>query len=182
MLISWVIMPLHEADRLVPGNTWARYAVDPYDTLPSVYFKSDPTFITTDKENYSHQGMPAYGFNIFHGDRLVGEASLSTLPDTGDFHFTWIEVDNGNAVYQKGMGLASYLVAIEAAQAEGKGFVTDHLMSKEAKKIWYSLAGKGVAEVIEENPYVKLLPSGEKPTYDGSVSMRIPYKSVILTT
>lgn len=161
-------MNFPDCEEIRPGDSWVRQAVDPNGTLPKVVLARDYSF--EPRATISAYGHPSYQFNMFVlGDGCVeqiGEAAVSERTETGECYFSWIYV--GTDYQTRGMGLAAYVLAIEAAHAAGRVFATDEAVSAQARRVWDRLIGIGVARVVLPFTEHAVDENGEV-SYSGSV-------------
>ncbi len=118
-----------------------REIVDPAHTLPSVELK--PIQVQ------EWQGLTREKMSIISDGDTVGQCDivLETDPHSYKAHFDGIEIDEGKR--GRGIGMATYLLAIEQAHSRGLPFETqDYDQTAFSKTIWEKLAQLGVAEVV----------------------------------
>lgn len=138
-----------------------RALLDPDHTLPSIELKTNRVQGYGDLLREDEQ--------VYLDGEVVGDCTIVTQsnPEGPKVHF------DGIAIYQdqrgRGIGLATYLAAIERAQKRGFPFETqDATQTGNAKRIWELLAQKGVAEVIEPFKPIR----GREDRYEGKY--RVP--------
>ena len=118
--------------------------IDPDHTLPSVELKPVHT--------QEWEGLIREKLAIMADGEQVGECDIvyETHPSDLIAHFDGIEITE--AKRGKGIGMASYILAIERAHERQLPFETqDYELTEHSKKIWEVLALAGVARVI--NPF-----------------------------
>ncbi len=119
-----------------------REIVDPSNTLPVVELEPIRT--------QEWEGLKREKFSIIAEDDHVGECDL--IFETGDrdqkAHFDGIEITEGKR--GRGIGMATYLLAIERAHSQGLPFETqDYDQTAYSRNIWKKLARLGVAEEVQ---------------------------------
>jgi GNAT superfamily N-acetyltransferase len=119
-----------------------RELFDPNHTLPEVrldtVFSHDAGFMIRDK------------LSIVTEEETVGNLDLvSEIHDDERFaHFDGIEIDEDKR--GRGIGLATYILAIERSHERGFNFQTQNWeLTQYSKKVWEHLAEKAVAQVVE---------------------------------
>lgn len=123
--------------------TSIREIVDPNGTLPSVVLLP----YADQKSEFS--GLRRIKMTINMGEEVVGwcDIVLETSPSAYKAHFDGVKIDKDKR--GRGVGMATYLQAIELAHDQGLPFETqDYDQTVHAKTIWDKLAQLGVAEVI----------------------------------
>lgn len=86
---------------------------------------------------------------ILYDQTVVGDCSIKTNSVTGESWFTGIR--RLEQFKDRGLGIATYRLAIISAIAEGLDFRTHRAgQTEEAKKRWEKFAEVGLARVIEE--------------------------------
>jgi GNAT superfamily N-acetyltransferase len=110
--------------------------VDPRRALPTV--ELDFTGMNTEH-------LASRDYDIVHEDGTIGMATICDL-GSGMCCFAGVELDK--EYRNKGLGLATYITAIELAHSEGKSFCNDVVLTKDSAKIWNILNSYNVAEVI----------------------------------
>lgn len=125
-----------------------RELIDPNHTLPPVELRTER------KQEWVGSGLVREDERIYLDGEAVGECTIvtQTSPDDSKVHFDGIEVydDNNQNNRGRGIGLVTYLLAIERAHERNLPFETqDATQTGNAKRIWELLAQRGVAQVIE---------------------------------
>lgn len=118
-----------------------RQIIDPRSTLPLVEFevRRFEEVAYTSREQIS----------IMQRGERMGTCDLvyELRPHVKVAHFDGIEVRS--AKRGRGIGMATYVLAIEQAHARGYDFETqDYELTEHSKKIWEKLAATGIAQVI----------------------------------
>lgn len=143
-----------EHTELVMASTALRDRVDPASTLPevilSVFEKEDHVDdFSREKVSILHSGEPAgicdlitdYQRKIMHFDVIT----LDTTERIG-----WRFGDLPKRDRPKGLGLASYLIAIETAHSRGMPFESQaDSLSMGSNRVWEILVQRGVAVVVK---------------------------------
>ncbi len=125
--------------------TELRELLDPNHTLPVVRLDTI--------RNYDFGHLLRDQMNIVVGDKPAGRLDLvSEVHATERFaHFDGIEIEE--SMRGRGVGLATYALAIEMSHDRNFDFQTQNYeLTEHSKKIWEHLAKKGVADVVE--PFV----------------------------
>lgn len=125
--------------------TSVRELVDPNNTLPSV------DLVVVERQAWEGEPLIREKMEIMEEGRQVGDCTLVTqnYPHSSKVHFDGINIRNVNrgVISQnvgRGLGLASYLKAIEIAHERGLPFETqDYNQTAAAKRIWEVLVAKG---------------------------------------
>lgn len=122
-----------------------RKVIDPRGTLPEIHFEMQRS---TDEGFMTREQM----FIMQRGERMgTCDIVYEMRPRAQIAHFDGIEVRSVKR--GRGIGLASYVLAIEQAHARGYDFETQNYeLTQHSKKVWERLAALGVAQVIE--PFV----------------------------
>ncbi len=124
---------------------WVREKVDPEHTLPEVILSIAP-------DNIPVRGTLVFTkYAVTHEGEVVGEITVNTDKIR---HICWTNNVRIDEKYRgKGLGLSTYITAIEQSLNEGNKFRThDWSQTPAAKRIWDILVEKGAAKVIE--PFV----------------------------
>jgi GNAT superfamily N-acetyltransferase len=119
-----------------------RELLDPYHLLPSIRLDitdtTDVGYLIREK------------FSIIENDEAIGYGNLvsETIGESRFAHFDGIKVEERKR--GRGIGLATYLLAIEMSHSRGYDFQTQNYeLTTYSKKVWERLAEKAVAESIE---------------------------------
>lgn len=119
-----------------------REQIDPEHTLPQVELSTNNV--------YKRTGRSMQDEDILFEGETIGFCTIATQSDYWgklSSHFEIIDIDEDKR--GRGIGLATYVLAIERAHEQGMAFETDDdRQTDRAKKIWEYLVNKGVAEVI----------------------------------
>lgn len=119
-----------------------RDTLDPNQTLPNVWLD------IAKSHDFGH--MTRDQINIMENDDRVGHCDIVAEREPVPFaHFDGIEIhDEKNR--GRGIGLATYILAIEFAHSHGFDFETQNWeLTTHAKKVWEHLAAKSVAEIVQ---------------------------------
>ena len=122
-----------------------RNIVDPKNTLPPV--RLDITGSHTSE--VSELSFDYDNVDIYSADNKVGDCNLVSerRGKSRIAHFDGIEIDQESR--GRGVGLATYILAIELSYQRGYDFETQNWeLTAHSKKVWEHLARVGVAEVI----------------------------------
>lgn len=116
----------------------ARRVIDPHGTLPNVEFEFT---------SYSFDNIDRDVVKIYHDDKPVGNCDIVYENALKIAHFDGVDV---HARHQgKGIGIATYAMAIDRAHERGYDFETQNWeLTEHSVKIWKHLAKIGLAEVI----------------------------------
>lgn len=118
-----------------------REIVDPAHTLPSI--KLEPIQVQ------EWEGLTREKMTITLGGEAIGYCDIVLENDSQNnkAHFDGIEIDENTR--GRGIGMATYMLAIERAQERGLPFETqDYDQTEYSKNVWEKLAQLGVAEVV----------------------------------
>ncbi|MFZ1301835.1 MAG: GNAT family N-acetyltransferase [Candidatus Microsaccharimonas sp.] len=122
--------------------TELRELLDPHHTLPAVRLDT--------VRDYDFGYLLRDQMNIVVEDEVIGKLDLvSEIHNTERFaHFDGVEIDQ--SMRGRGIGLATYALAIEISHARNFDFQTQNYeLTEHSKKVWERLADKGVAQVVE---------------------------------
>jgi hypothetical protein len=129
-----------------------RELLDPNQSLPKVHLDithtTDVGYLIREK------------FNIIEDEEAVGHGDLvsEVVGETRFAHFDGIEVEERKR--GRGIGLATYLLAIEMSHFGGYDFQTQNYeLTEHSKKVWEHLVKNAVAEVVK--------PFTPSPRFDG---------------
>lgn len=122
--------------------TGFRESLDPHRTLPQVRFDVI--------KSYDFGYLLRDQMSIIAEDEVIGKLDLvSEVLDTERFaHFDGIEIKE--SMRGRGLGLATYALAVEMSHARNFDFQTQNYeLTEHSKKVWEHLAKKGIAQVVE---------------------------------
>jgi len=127
-----------------------REILDPNNTLPVVRLD------TTSSHDYGH--LLYEDMTIISENTPVGRLSLASEEDAHSLfaHFDGIEVVQNQR--GRGVGLATYILAIELSHTRGFNFESQNSLTEHSKKVWEHLGNSGVAQIIvplTDSPYRK---------------------------
>lgn len=119
-----------------------REILDPNQTLPNVRLDV--------MQAYDFGFMTRDQIAIMEGDEQVGHCDVVVETSPVRFaHFDGIEIHDKNN-RGRGLGLATYILAIEMAHSRGFDFETQNWeLTSHSKKVWEHLAAKSIAQVIQ---------------------------------
>jgi hypothetical protein len=123
--------------------TTPRELLDPNHTLPNVRLD------VVGAHDFGH--LLRDQIEMFEDDEYVGYCDLvSEIHSESRFaHFDGIEICDSSK-RGKGIGLATYILAIEMSHARDFDFETQNYeLTEHSKKVWEHMAAKSVATVIE---------------------------------
>lgn len=117
-------------------------AIDPDHRLPKVSVIANP-----DHQKVRGTYIPV-DHQIVHDGNIIGTCTVVSSLRTKERWFHGVRVDE--ALRGNGFGMATYKTAIEQAMLDGFDFRTeDWSQTVGAKKVWETLAEKGVAQVVD---------------------------------
>jgi hypothetical protein len=145
-----------ESRDFLPSETEIRRQIDPDSTLP------DTVVRIYDATAYRNGSLILEEALILHGGVAAGFCTLNTNLDSGVTNFASINLNttdyfDKDVLYDlpkrerpKGLGLATYLIAIELAHRRGLAFESGPAtLTRGSNRIWQILTENAVATVID---------------------------------
>lgn len=150
-----------------------RELLDPNSTLPQVELE-------TVRE--ADTGAMIKGkFHIVENDERVGHCSIEMhrSAESHFAHFDGVEIHEENYFGEKvnnrgrGLGLATYILAIELAHSRGFDFETQNwTLTEHAVKVWEHMAARSVAQVVR--PFEPAAPVKGQKRFNGKYRVPAP--------
>lgn len=116
-----------------------RKQIDPNNTLPPITLEADESAPRLYDEEESYR--------VMHEGKEVGQMKLITRMGGQAIGFRGVEIQP--ELRGRGLGMSTYVSAIEEAHRRGLPFTPDLYVSNHAKKVWETLEAKGVATRVE---------------------------------
>lgn len=149
-----------------PQLSRVREVIDPYQKLPVVHLVPD-AYGTEAYQEFVDEEVTAY--TIRESRTIVGSLAVSSAELGNDYHFAHIALEEEFREPRRGLGLATYLLAIEQAHSHGVPFACDSSVSPEAKHRWEHLISIGLAQVAEPFHVLPTTPPARNTIYTGYV-------------